>query len=485
MRILSVAMVFLMLFAIAIPGVAFADEPEEAVNTVEEPVDSNDAEDANADQEGPDNHQKNEGKTDDGSFEDDSPTVIDKPVDDVDAGVDENAGDQQNEDENEEETNEEETDTETILDKINQGLSLETDIEVEEQRATVTATASNATEYELTNGVFSFHLEGYEPKVKQKGNEATAVYKKLAEGKYDVTVKYQATVVLAGKAYQVTTESVQSFRVTQDPVEVTIGAWHYYQGNEDILELHAYLEEADHGKGTWTFAVDGQQETVYTEDDLYADAWFELSDPQPGKRYEAQISFEGEAEGKKASGSTTYSFQLVVPTLDYACTEKGVEMVTNLKGAKSAEGEWFFGLLDWEKEEWADEHYSDWVEGTTYKHTFKKVKPGSYDLYVDYFGDVDGEEFWTWFYEELEVKAGDPCAAAVAAPKPGDGGSGEKPDTGETVTPKQPKQVTGEINQGAAIPKTSIQEPLGILIGVCIMLLGVGLYLIRRRSALS
>ncbi|PTM56878.1 hypothetical protein [Desmospora activa] len=473
MRIVSMAMVFLLLFAVAMPGMAFADEPEEAVETTEERVDQNTKEETLAEPDQSNSQQEDHSSQQEDPQEENLPVTDDTSVDDTETGLDQPMDNTPEEDENKQ-------DIVTVLDEINQGLSLGVDVEVEKRRATVTASVDNTTQYELTDGVFHFNLEGYEPKVKQNGTEAKATYKKLEAGKYEVTVKYVATVTLDGEAHKVASERILAFQVGQDSVEAAIGAWHYYQGNEDILELHAYVEDADRGKGTWTFEVDGQKQVIDTED-LYADVWFELADPQPGKRYDAQISFNGKADGKKAKGSTTYSFQLVVPTLDYACTEKGLEMVTNLKGAKAAQGEWFFGLLDWEQEEWAAEHESGWVEGTTYKHTFKKIKPGSYDLLVDYFGDVDGEEFWTWFYEELEVEAGDPCAAAVGGPKPGDGKPGEQPDPGETVTPKEPKQTTGEIEHGAAMPKTSSQYPLGMLIGAVITLLGLGVYLMRRR----
>jgi hypothetical protein len=489
------AMAFLMLFSITLPGVAFAEEPQALEETMEEVVVNQVEEEPAVEAVETVEPQETEGEVepqddpqvDTTEPEEKSEQVSEETGVEADGDLTEEANDLEGSvkasDENEDQP-------QSVLDEINEGLSLEADVYVEKRKATVTAKAHNGTAHELTDGSFSFELPGVEGKIKQNGDEAVAVFKKLEDGHYEVTVTYEANVVIDGSVQAVSRSQSVAFQIGEDPVEAMIDVYHYYDSNENVLMLLAELSEYHKAKGTWTFEVDGQKETVQTKGDPWAEVWFELSNPEPGKQYEAVVTFEGKADKEKVIGSATHIFTLIDPTLDYVCNDKGLHVTATLNGADTAEGEWWFGLWNWDAEDYTDIHESGWVDGTSYTYTFDRslLVPGYYDVDMGFYGWVNGVEDGAFVTYGAWIEENDPCAAKIDVPKPGEGekpGEGHQPDDGKSVTPEQPKQTSGEVKQGATMPKTATQYPLGMVIGAFVALLGVGMYLIRRRNALQ
>ncbi|MDR6225396.1 hypothetical protein [Desmospora profundinema] len=483
MRIFSTVMVFLMLFAAVIPGVAFADEPQTSEEVTEETVvNQEEMETGQESQQQPvEPVVEPEADPQDDAVEqrEETPPATDEDQVEEEAGLTEEVDQLEDIDKSEEEVQE-------ILDEVNAGLKLEAGVNVEKNSATVTAKMNHTTEHELTDGTFTFDLAGKAPsKFKEKETEAQAVFNNLEDGEHQVTIKYSVHVMIDGQPHSVAQEKNLTFTVDEDWVEADIEVYHYYDSEYNYLVLDADLPDYIKANGTWTFQVDGQKQTVNTKREPYAEAGFELSDPKPGQRYEAVITFEGEADKEKVKGSTTYAFTLIDASLDLNCTDKGLHVTASLNGADSAEGEWWLGLWNWDKEDHVAEQESDWKKGTTYSHTFDKsyLVPGYYDLDVYFYGFVNGEEVGADAIYEFEVDKDDPCSAGAVGPKPGNGG--QKPDDGKIVTPEQPKQTAGEIKQGATMPKTATEYPLGMLIGTVVALLGAGLYLNRRRTLLQ
>ncbi|MDR6226572.1 hypothetical protein [Desmospora profundinema] len=246
----------------------------------------------------------------------------------------------------------------------------------------------------------------------------------------------------------------------------------FFIGEESGIALSAEL--LGEAKGKWSFTLDGKKPEEWYEDYddeegvTYAEAFYTVAKPGTHK---AVVTFKGTVDGK----SVDLKEELVVdfPTFGFELTHDGKATVGGkFTQAKKAEGDWFIALGDFEDEFMLDFAEAEGHKGLSFSHNFKGIKPGTYFVFVGFFGEVDG----------LEVGAFD--EALLVINKDGSGTLKPIDDEGPVVTdPDYVEDIIDEAKKGGKLPNTATSLPLMALFGGLLLAAGLGMLTLRGKRA--
>lgn len=180
------------------------------------------------------------------------------------------------------------------------------------------------------------------------------------------------------------------------------------------------------------------------------------------------VRFKGEVDGEKVilESKETVKFPGNNFRLEVNHDAKGT-FGGKLLGVKNAEGRWSIQVFDPRVEEGLlEEHESGTVTSLEYSHTFKGLKPGTYEVRISYNGIIDGVKATAKGF--LTVRIG------------GDKGNAEDPGN-EKPPAKEGPDDESENNKGGKLPATSTPYPGVALLGL--LVLSAGLVLLKWRKA--
>lgn len=281
------------------------------------------------------------------------------------------------------------------------------------------------------------------------GNEESRGEEEPGDGKDDGEKAVPGLIVSAGIGYTIV-DGERDYTVSIDA-------------------LLPYEKSAD---GKFEILLDGRKPVEWDWEDgaggLNASASFKVD--KPGT-YEAFVRFKGNVDGREVvleAGKTVRfpgrNYRLEV-TYDGKRTFGG-----KLSGVKEAKGTWFIGVYDHRREDrLLEEHCSDSFSSLAHAHTFKKLKPGTYDVLVTFGGVADGIEVGaTGILRGVEIKGDGTGKIRVSDQFPSK--AADDPGKGEKI-------IGGA--KGGALPKTGTPYPFFLLSGW--LMLSAGLVLMIRR----
>ncbi|MCH5586040.1 hypothetical protein MK805_13940 [Shimazuella sp. AN120528] len=244
--------------------------------------------------------------------------------------------------------------------------------------------------------------------------------------------------------------------------------------NDVGYAINAKLSDVKSAEGTWTFYVDGKKKA--TKNNKKASVSFTLSieaDMEEAGEIQAhaiKIVFEGKADGKETKAEGTHS----IPDLqfDYKQVGNDDKFTGTLNPANEAVGNWGIAVSDENGEKIIDAKDVENFKGTTFTHTFKGIKAGTYLVYIAFEGKVDGEETAIIKFMTLEVT------------EEGNGGDIKPPPTDYKPTKPVDKgtidKVINNSKKGGPMPKTATSNPTGLATGLVLVALGGAILGYRR-----
>ncbi|GAA5346664.1 hypothetical protein [Planifilum fimeticola] len=244
--------------------------------------------------------------------------------------------------------------------------------------------------------------------------------------------------------------------------------------NEQVsgyVKVYAHVVFEESATGKFEMSLDGEDpsELDWEEgvDKLIADGIFRVKKPGTHKLL---VRFAGDVDGEEVSLEEEQAVQFPGDPFNFEVTHDGKGTIGGkLSGVKNAEGRWVISVFDPHEEEGLlEEHESDTTSALEYSHTFKGLKPGTYEVRVSYSGTMDGVKATADGL--LTVKIGEDASGGVKDPGKGEPPVKEDPDKKGDVI-KNPK--------GGKLPETSTPYPAFALLG-SLMLLG-GLALLKFR----
>ncbi|OYD07195.1 hypothetical protein [Paludifilum halophilum] len=271
------------------------------------------------------------------------------------------------------------------------------------------------------------------------------------------------------KGQSVHLSTADTFVVPEEPGtnNLDIGHGFVHQG----VLLKADLPNSENASGRWTFKLNGKEKVLKDTKGTSQEAVIGAN-VKPGQRYVATVEFLGKSDGEKIRVETDYVLKAVNIDVKTTCSEKGLQVNTEVVGTEEASGNWVIDLVGSTEER----HQSGKVDGDQYSTTFPKkdLEPGSYDILVDYKGSAEGGTVNLYDVDHIRLDKDSPC---ITVPD-----NGERPDDGKDTDPGKEKdrETSDEIKNGANMPDTSTNYPWGVLIGSGIALLGVVLYVLRK-----
>jgi hypothetical protein len=244
--------------------------------------------------------------------------------------------------------------------------------------------------------------------------------------------------------------------------------------NEQVsgyVRVYAHVAFEESAAGKFEMSLDGEDpsELDWEEgvDKLIADGIFSVKKPGTHKLL---VRFAGDVDGEEVSLEEEQVVQFPGDRFNFEVTHDGKGTIGGkLSGVKKAEGRWIISVFDPHGEEGLlEEHESDTTSSLEYSHTFKGLKPGTYEVRVSYSGTMDGVEATADGL--LTVNIGENGSGGVKDPGKGEPPVKEDPDKKGDVI-KNPK--------GGKLPETSTPYPALALLGSLMLLAGLALLKFR------
>ena len=235
-----------------------------------------------------------------------------------------------------------------------------------------------------------------------------------------------------------------------------------------VSALLPYKKSAD---GKFEILLDGRRPAEWDWEDgvngLNANASFQVDKPGTHK---ALVRFQGNVDGKEVTLEAEETVRFPGENYRFEVTYDGKRTFGGkLLGVKDAQGTWFIGVYDhYQEDRLLEEQYSGSITALEYNHTFKGLKPGTYDVMVTFGGELDG------------VGAG--ATGILRGVKIKGDGSGEIRDPGKDKPPAVADPDNGEKiienAKGGKLPNTATNHPHFVLVGG--LMLSAGLTLMIR-----
>ncbi|MDQ0415935.1 LPXTG-motif cell wall-anchored protein [Croceifilum oryzae] len=210
-----------------------------------------------------------------------------------------------------------------------------------------------------------------------------------------------------------------------------------------------------------------------------------VDDKKDGKTGETPHTTPSTSETNKPTDKKEDEVEAKGPSLHAkALFKDGTLTVTaSIANAKHIKGLWYADGYKpgSEKVEFTDEKQSQ--NGFTQTFTFKNVKPGLYEVYVGFIGEVD--EFQAdendFIKLQIDTRKGvvtKPVEKKATVKK---ASAKKEATTDKKTTGKKETKKTTTNGQGGILPKTATSYPIATVAGVAVLMAGAGLFFAARR----
>lgn len=240
------------------------------------------------------------------------------------------------------------------------------------------------------------------------------------------------------------------------------------------VDVRAFVPSEESIEGKFEIFLDGKEPVELDWEDAVggyvANAPFIL---KKAGAHKLLVKFKGKVDGEKVNLKVKKTVKFPSKDFRFEVKEDGKGTFGGkLLGVKKAEGRWTIIVFDPKAEEGVvAKHQSDMTTSLEYSHSFKGLKPGTYDVRISYTGKMNG------------VKA--EADAILDRVKIGGDGSGDGKDPGKENPPvkKDPRKKIEVVDnpKGGQLPKTGTPYPSYALLGSLMLL--AGLVLLKFRTA--
>jgi LPXTG-motif cell wall-anchored protein len=269
--------------------------------------------------------------------------------------------------------------------------------------------------------------------------------------------------------------------VTNPVAETKMEVHRKSQDHGNYYTFTAKLKDVKDAEGTWSLFVDGKEyhtkKSKTPSTSFIYNLYEEYKKNGETKGHDIKIVFEGKVDGKEGIAVGTQTIADL--TVNHSQNGDKNKFTGTLTSGKSAKGNWGIAISDEKGKKVFKKKEVYNVKGTSFSHTFKGLKEGSYLVTFAYDGNVDGEDTVIVKKEKLQITKenngnndnndnnndnGD------VKPTPVD--NNPKPNPTPPVGQGTVDQVIDNTHKGGTLPKTATSNPIGMVAGLGLLALG-------------